>query len=574
MSYDFLFQKANQLYTEGALNQAEQLYRTILESMPENPDVLNMLGLIAEAKGLPNEAVDYFYKALKSAPNHLPICFNLAVSLASAEHLREAVDAYQKVLAIKPDLKEAHNNLGGLYERLGKTAKARSEYQEALNIDKNYLEAAVNLAAVDQDKNQLTRLAQDNPQTALPLYYLAKLELKNQNPESALRHIKEALSKTDASAEIFLLAGEIFLQTGDEVSAAEAFRRTLKFNPKSVPALINLGVYENNENLLKEALNIEPDNAEAHADYANLLYKQKRPLEALEEYRKAVVLKPDLPELSNNLGLILKDIGEYEQALDLFLDAFMKNKQTVDYSINLAETLVLFHQQSPERAAQIAQIWANAAPDNPFAAHTLNAFRKSSTAEVDKKYAKALFDAFASSYDKTMDNIKYNVINKIKDLKIHLQGNILDLGCGTGIAGKTFYNNLTVFTGIDISRKMLDIAHSTGAYKYLYQQDITEYLQENNLKYDFILALDVVDYIENFEKIAKLAKRTPFLFTIENADSSVKTLTLMPNGRYKHNPTYIENILKAAGYHDIKKYELTLRQENTQDVAGTLFYAI
>ncbi len=573
MSYDLLFQKANQLYGEGALNQAEQIYRTILETAPENPDVLNMLGLIAENKGLSKEAVDFFYKALKAAPNHLPICFNLAVSLVSCGHLREAADAYQKVLTINPALKEAHNNLGGVYEKLGDTTKATAEYTKALEIDKHYLEAAVNLAALKQDNAELQRLAQNNPQTSLPLYYLALAETKKQNLEAARRYIDDAVLKNDAEAEVFLLAGEIFTQAKDDVAATAAFRRALKLNPKSVPALINLGVRENNENLFKQALDLEPDNAEAHADYANLLYKQKRTLEALEEYRKAVILRPDLPELSNNLGLVLKDIGEYEQALDLFLDAFMKDKDSADFAVNMSETLTLLHQQAPERALKIAEIWADAAPENPFAMHTLNAFCGTVSADVDKKYAAALFDAFASSYDKTMQDIKYAVMNKIKELNIPLCGNILDLGCGTGLAGKIFHNEANTFTGVDISQNMLDNAHLSGAYQYLYKHDLTEYLRGNDLKYDIALALDVVVYMDNLEEIAKLLKQTPFLFTIENADKDVSSLVLAANGRYRYNPFYVEEILRTAGYRKIKKHELTLRQENGNDVVGTLFFA-
>ena len=572
MSYDFLFQKANRYYVEGALEQAEQLCRIILETAPDNPDVLNMLGLIAQAKGFPNEAIDCFYKALKTTTDKLPLYFSLAVSLASSGRLHEAVAAYQKVLTIKPDLKEAHNNLGGLYERLDRPQEALAEYQTALDIDENYLEAAVNIASLNQDKNKLQQLAQNNPNTSLPLYYLARLEAKDQNTKGALEHIKEAVVKADAAAEVFLLAGEIFLQAGNKTAAADAFRHTLSFNPKSVPALINLGVYENDEKLLKEALDIEPDNAEAHADYANLLYKQKRTLEALEEYRKAVVLRPDLPELSNNLGLILKDIGEYEQALDLFLDAFMKNRKIKEFSINLAETLVLWHQKNPEQATKIADDWARVAPDNSFAVHTSNAFHGISVPENDIKYAEELFDAFAPSYEKTMKDIKYAALNKIKELNISFRGNVLDLGCGTGLAGKNFHNAQNTFTGVDISQNMINLAYTTASYDKLIKQDIITYLQQNNLKYDIILLIDVLDYVYDFESVVKNANKASLVFTIENAAAEIVSLSPTASGRYQHNPAYIEKILLNAGYTSIKKYPLVLRQENGEDIAGTLFF--
>ena len=49
MSYELMFQKAVELQQNGALNEAERLYRQILETAPDNVNVLNMLGLVAQA---------------------------------------------------------------------------------------------------------------------------------------------------------------------------------------------------------------------------------------------------------------------------------------------------------------------------------------------------------------------------------------------------------------------------------------------------------------------------------------------------------------------------------------------
>lgn len=73
MSYEIMFNKAVELQQNGALNEAEQIYRQILETAPENVNVLNMLGLIAQEKGLHAEAVSYFYKAVTYAPQHFPL---------------------------------------------------------------------------------------------------------------------------------------------------------------------------------------------------------------------------------------------------------------------------------------------------------------------------------------------------------------------------------------------------------------------------------------------------------------------------------------------------------------------
>ena len=94
MGYDLLFQQAIKLHEQGRLDEAENIYRQILETAPTNPDVLNLLGLIAQAKGRHAQAVELFYQAVKNAPSHAPFYFNLGLSLENDRKLVEAQQAY------------------------------------------------------------------------------------------------------------------------------------------------------------------------------------------------------------------------------------------------------------------------------------------------------------------------------------------------------------------------------------------------------------------------------------------------------------------------------------------------
>ena len=101
-----MFQQALALHEQGRFDEAESLYRQILQTAPDNPDVLNLLGLVAQAKGVHNEAVELFYQAIRKAPAHAPFYFNLALSLDMWGKPYEAIDAYQKALKLKPDIKK------------------------------------------------------------------------------------------------------------------------------------------------------------------------------------------------------------------------------------------------------------------------------------------------------------------------------------------------------------------------------------------------------------------------------------------------------------------------------------
>ena len=60
MSYDLMFQKAIGLQNAGALNEAEAIYLQLLQVMPENSDVWNLLGMVAQSRGDNHKAADCF----------------------------------------------------------------------------------------------------------------------------------------------------------------------------------------------------------------------------------------------------------------------------------------------------------------------------------------------------------------------------------------------------------------------------------------------------------------------------------------------------------------------------------
>lgn len=572
MSYDLMFQKANNLYMNGSLDEAEQLYRHILEAVPENPDVLNMMGLTAQAKNMHQQAVSYFSQALKFAPRHLPLYFNLAVSYQNLEKYVQALDAYKKALELNPNIKEIYNNAGAVYEKLNNPQQAGIFYQNAINLDENYIDALVNLALLNKDFAQLEKLNQKYYPSTLILYTLAKHNFEQQNYVKSLQLLEEINLSERNLFEIQHLKSEIYLALKKYDEAKQTLNITLELNPKHVKSLIMLADLEESEALYLKALDLEPDNLDAHAHYAGLLHKQGRLVESLEEYRKAIIINPDLPELSNNLALILKDLEEYEQALDLLMNAFVKDKTQKDFWINISETLVLLYKKEPDKALKIAQRWKETAPDNIFAQHILASF-KGNSENTNQKYAKELFDTFASTYDATMQKIKYAILDKIEQIGISLKGNILDLGCGTGAVGLRFANNKTSFTGVDISQNMLNIAAQNNKYATLINADITTFAAQNKDVFDFIIATDVFEYVPDIENIIKHFDNTTFIFNIEKASPDVKEYTLSYNGRHQHNPKYVKEILLKCGYKDISEYNLDIRQEDSFPVEGVLFVA-
>lgn len=574
MSYEIMFQKAVELQQSGAYTEAERLYRQILEASPENVNVWNMLGLIAQAKGLHEQATECFYRALKGAPQHFPLYFNLAVSFGALGKYAEAIEAYQKVLSLNPQLKEAYIGLGNIYWQTGDLSAAKAAYEQALKIDANDITAQVNLAEINNNTHTLEQLA---PTCADAAYYLARRALQNEDFVAAVSYLRQA-DKMLETPEIKALLGKALEKNGQKNEALTAYYQALALreNDEVLVHIADLEAENGNfaaaEKMYHRAITHNPQNLSAHTNLANLLCTKNRTVEALEEYRQAVLISPQTPEISYNLALVLKSLKEYEQALELMFHAFYSAPQHDDWALNIAETLSEFAAVESPKARIIAENWHKKMPEHTVAKH-ISAVLNNKASDTETAYNKLLFDNFAPSYEQTLQKIGYAVVEKIVELYAPIQGEILDLGCGTGLLGKHLKTAENKIIGVDISSQMLAFAKQKNAYDELVEDDIMTYLQQHQNNFpQTIVAADVFCYFGDLEPIFKHCAPAKLIFSVET-DSNIAAFSVQANGRYKHNPQWVENKLRVVGYRNITTTPLVLRHENGIEVQGEIFMA-
>lgn len=574
MSYDTLLQQGLKLHQQGQLDEAGQIYRQILQTAPDQPKILNLLGLIAQEKGLHNQAAEYFEQAIARDFNNFELYFNLGWSLAAAGKYHQAADAYQKALKIKPDIKEAYNALGEIYALTGNNAKAEKMFCTALDFAPGYAEAEINLAYLKQDTTTLLALKEKYPDSPSLFYDLALLFRNGGENGRALEYMLKADGLYSCESYKLLIA-ELYLQKGEKEKAAEYYRSALALNPSSVCALINLANSADNaaeaEKLYRHAVELAPDNFDARLNYAALLQKQNRLSEALEEYRQAAIINPKAPEVSNNLGMLQRGLGDLPQALDLFLNAFTLAPDNAEYALNVAETLIMFHRSRPEAAEKIAARWLQSFPQNDFARH-VNAAFKGENIGNNFEYSRRLFDLFAGNYEQTMAALNYNLPSEMADMLGDVDGTVIDLGCGTGLLGEKLKNAHNSLTGVDISAQMLQKAAEKNIYAKLEQADIMEY-SRSMPHADLVTAADVIGYIGDIAPLAKNVFPRPFAFSAATDDTLTTDFRLTDGGRYIYKPEYIEQTLQRTGYKNIAKRQTVLRTENGRDVSGIIFYA-
>ncbi|MBP5398830.1 MAG: tetratricopeptide repeat protein [Alphaproteobacteria bacterium] len=574
MSYETIFQQALKFHQNGQLDEAEKLYRQVLQIAPNNPQILNLLGIIAQSKNLHEQAVSYFEQSLLNDSNNFEVYFNLGWSLFELKKYAEAANAYHRVITLKPQTFQAYNALGKIYAIENKKLEAKSAFEHALTINPQYLEAQINLACLEQNLSQLQNLFQQNPSRGDIAYNIAKIYQQQNQLEPAKEYALQA-AQLSPCEDFFLFCADILSQLQHPDEALKYYQQALNDNPDSVPALINIANSAQDasqtEQMYKKALSLSPKNFDAHLNYAVLLHKQNRLNEALEEYRQAAILNPNSAEVSNNLGLLQRSLNNLPQAIDLLLNAFCLSPQKQEYAANLAETLTLYSHSNPSEAAKIAAAWQKKSPDNPFAIQIDAALNNKNIAQ-NPAYSQQLFDIFADTYENTMQNIDYQLPKEIASLIDNSNDIIVDLGCGTGLLGEKIRDKCRQLIGVDISKKMLEKAAAKKIYDHLEQADIIEFCNQLPPS-SLVIAADVIGYIGDLKPL--IAKIFPhrFIFSAALDDKLSQNFSLTPQGRYIYNPTYINDTLKDCGYNDTSQHKTILRTENGTPVYGAIYIA-
>lgn len=139
----------------GRLQQAETLYRQILETQQNHADALHLLGVLYHQSGQTTAAVDLIDRAIVENPHNPHYYVNLGNALRANGKADAAVDAYQRALDLNADLALAHLNLGVTQHELGKPSQAADAYRRVIDIQPNHAIAHYNLGTAFKDLGNL-----------------------------------------------------------------------------------------------------------------------------------------------------------------------------------------------------------------------------------------------------------------------------------------------------------------------------------------------------------------------------------------------------------------------------------
>lgn len=291
----------------GRLDEAEKAYRQLLETYPEQPDLLHLLGGVSYQRGDPETALSYFDRSIAAAPKAAAdtVFFNRGNALKALGRNEEAMLSFQAAVGKNPKNTSALYNLGLLLQGRGDIEAAEHAYREALKHDYGHAPTLNNLGALlhkqsrDAEAEEMLRQAlRHAPGFPDAMFNLANLLWHQRRLGEAAEMLERCLAAAPEDAGLHVKVADCLVLQGRQDEALGHYREAVRLDPNNTDALNNLGV------ALSDLDRIE---------------------EAEEAFRRVTALDRAKPAAWQNLGVILQRTGRNDRAVEAYREALQQD---------------------------------------------------------------------------------------------------------------------------------------------------------------------------------------------------------------------------------------------------------
>lgn len=217
--------KAVAYHRDGKLQQAEQLYTSILSSFPEHTQTLYLLGVLQLERGAYSHGLEILQRVLSLEPEHMHARYSLGRASEALGRYDDAEKSFRACLENDPRHADAWLSLGSVQQARGLYREAGESYQKVLEIDGKSYKALANLGSV---------------------YSMLGSE------EMAERCTKKAASLRPDDAAVLCNLAVIYKGQGKLALALETYERAYENDPQMAEALVGKA------NILEKMGKVEP----------------------------------------------------------------------------------------------------------------------------------------------------------------------------------------------------------------------------------------------------------------------------------------------------------------------------
>ena len=311
LTIDQALQQGVAAHKEGKLQEAERLYRAILQTQPKHPDANHNLGVLSVSSGKSAAALPLFKTALGANPNQGQFWLSYIDALIKEKQFENA----KEILAQGKKSGLSEEKVDALSQQLTLITQAE---ESTLPEQKKSLTFAEKRKKLSEKKKKKKAKSPSQPQ-------LSSLLEHYQNGRYGDAE-KLALSMTKQFPRhqfSWKVLGAVLQETGRVSEKLVANQKSVELAPQDAEAHNNLGItlkelgrLDEAEASYRQAISMKPDFAEVHYNLGNALRVLGRFEEAEASYRQAISLKPDYAKAHSNL-LFLQSSCAFDSALYL-----------------------------------------------------------------------------------------------------------------------------------------------------------------------------------------------------------------------------------------------------------------
>jgi predicted O-linked N-acetylglucosamine transferase (SPINDLY family) len=248
-------------------------------------------------RGALAEATRLYQKLIAKNPRHAGALHGLGVIASNQQQTELALKLIGFAISIEPKNFTYHHNEGIAYQATGRLAEAISSYTQALQLNQNSLFSWYNRG-------------------------VAHLELDN--PAQAASDFNEAIRISPTHSQAFFNLGNCHRALGSSNLALEAYDSAILLDPTDRAAranrattLLDLRAFDRAVEEYGEIIRLSP-NADAFCNRGAILQKLGRQTEAIEDFKRAIAVDPNLAEAFSNLGIAYRKLGDHAAALSAY----------------------------------------------------------------------------------------------------------------------------------------------------------------------------------------------------------------------------------------------------------------
>lgn len=418
---------------------------------------------------------------------------------------------------------------------------------------------------------------------------IEELILQNQLQEAAKK--LNMLGKTDShDPRLFILGSRLAQASGNAAGMLQAARKAHELAPEWPVATMRLAKVLEEQNQVADAIKMADAAIEQATQQSTLdvgLLSHASAIAQRQGYISLALKWLDTAEKLQPEDLIIRlqtarafDVAEkHEEAINRFTSLMEHLPGNADLLSSRMHSYLKSKQM--DKATVDGESLVKLQPDNERHQFFLSYARGENPDNQPAGIISTLFDGYAERFDKHLVvQLQYRLPQDVAQM-IHQwhpdrKGDVLDLGCGTGLLGACLGPIQGVLVGVDLSIEMIDKAIAHKVYDKFHHVDVIAALRATPAnQYHVIAALEVFIYIGNLDEVMPnvfriLVPGGRFVFSCELAEGGEKDVNLQETFRYTHQTKYLKRLMDESGFEDLILEERSVRMHAGAPVNGLL----